>query len=169
VTKFSDSEFFFVLQVDIQDMMRLECESDVVRNQRRKCERYEHDPLDHHSLETQPDKRASDHASCSYPSCGRSKRPRFACAESISVPNVPGDKQKPWDARLIEWISRDSQRAGGSLGSTLKERVLILAVWAGCVGIQTLTNGDSPWFGAFCAVVVIVGIASALRERRRAK
>jgi hypothetical protein len=79
------------------------------------------------------------------------------------------NERKPWDARLVEWLSRDSQTAGGSRKSTPKERAALLAIWSVYVGLRALTGGSSPWFLAYGAAVIFIAIVLLLRGRRRAR
>jgi hypothetical protein len=76
---------------------------------------------------------------------------------------------RPWDARLVAWMSRGSDRAGGGgRESTPRQRVGYLLLWVGYC-IVWLATGSIPWWfaAAFIATLAMAELIRWLRRRRR--
>jgi hypothetical protein len=81
---------------------------------------------------------------------------------------VPGEHRKPWDARLVEWMSRDSRKARQSGKLTPKQRGALLTLYAVLILVDTAI-GDLRWtFAGGClALLVTAALVASLSERRR--
>jgi hypothetical protein len=80
---------------------------------------------------------------------------------------MPDEDRRPWDARLVDWMSRDSQKARSSRKTTPKQRGALLTLYA-VLGILNTTTGDRHWiyWGGFIAILALIALALSLWERR---
>lgn len=84
---------------------------------------------------------------------------------------MPNETSKPWDARLVEWMSRGSSEARASdRPMTPKQRIAYAAFLIALTSISVSTNGRLLGWWLFPAIIVVgVGVQFGLHrwERRR--
>jgi hypothetical protein len=81
---------------------------------------------------------------------------------------VPSEHRKPWDARLVDWMSRDSRKARQSGKMTPKQRGALLTLYAVLILVNTAV-GHRHWLyaGGCLALLALVALVASLWERRR--
>jgi hypothetical protein len=86
---------------------------------------------------------------------------------------MQNDESKPWDARLVDWMSRGSgeARAGVKHQWTPKQRVAYGAFWTIWISVSVATNGRHVQWWLF-PVIITIAFASQVgihlwQKRRR--
>jgi hypothetical protein len=75
--------------------------------------------------------------------------------------NVNGDDRKPWDARLVEWMQRGSDKAESSKW-TAKQRLAIVLLY-----LIVAVVLDETFFYVLAGANAIIHLALWQRERKR--
>jgi hypothetical protein len=69
---------------------------------------------------------------------------------------MSGEDRKPWDARLVEWMSRDSYRTD-TRKSTAKGRAGLVAIWVLYATISATIRHASWLSYAYVVLVALIG------------
>jgi hypothetical protein len=74
--------------------------------------------------------------------------------------------REPWDARLVEWMSRGSGTARGGGKTKPRDRALLGAFWIIYLTVHTaIDHGRWVYVVGYCLFVVLVLLVTGARER----
>jgi hypothetical protein len=79
---------------------------------------------------------------------------------------MAGGERKPWDERLIDWMSRDSYRTD-TRESSARGRAGVTAIWVLYATVSAILRPASWVWYAYSALVAVIGLSWWLWERKR--